>query len=191
LKGSFWALKPGFYSEQIMQIKTTYDAARERRFPEQVAIVIAKDAEGKYNPISVSWIMLTSHEPPLMAISIGKTRHSLEAIRQAKEFVLSLPSSAMTEDVVFHGTKSGRDMDKLVERGTRTQRAAEIDCVLLADAVANFECRLISEHETGDHFIFVGEVVASHMNEDASVRRLYTLGNEQMGGVSPADETVI
>lgn len=168
-----------------MQIETTYDEARERRFPEQVAIVIAKDAQGKYNPIAVSWTMMTSHEPPLMAISIGKTRYSLEAVRLAKEFVISLPSTDMRGDVVFHGTKSGRDMDKLAECGTKTQPAAKIDCVILADVVANFECRLVSEHETGDHLIFVGEVVASHMNEDTSIRRLYTLGDEQMGGVRP------
>ncbi|MBN2564042.1 MAG: flavin reductase family protein [Phycisphaerae bacterium] len=168
-----------------MQIKARYEDARERMFPEQVAIVIAKDAEGKCNPISVSWTMMTSHEPPLMAISIGKTRHSLEVVRHAREFVISLPSSAMVDDVVFHGTKSGRDMDKLAECGTKTQPAARIDCVVLADAVANFECKLVSEHETGDHFIFVGEVVASHVNEDATVGRLYTLGNEQMGGVRP------
>ncbi len=99
--------------------------------------------------------------------------------------LISLPSTDMQGDVVFHGTKSGRDMDKLAECGTKTQPAVKIDCVILADAVANFECKLVSEHETGDHFIFVGEVIASHMNEAASVRRLYTLGNEQMGGVLP------
>ena len=168
-----------------MQTPTTYEEARERRFPEQVAIVIARDARGKYNPIAVSWTMMTSHEPPLMAISIGKTRYSLEAVRSAREFVISLPSADMQADVVFHGTKSGRDMDKLAECGTKTQPAEKIDCVILADAVANFECKLVSEHETGDHFIFVGEIIASHMNNSASIRRLYTLGNEQMGGVLP------
>ena len=39
--------------------------------------------------------------------------------------------------------------------------------------------------EAGDHVIFVGRVVASHMHEDASARRLYALGNEQLGPVRP------
>ena len=168
-----------------MQTTATYEQAGSRRYPEQVAIAIAKDAIGKHNPITLGWTMLVSHEPPMMAIAIGKTRYSLKAIRHAGEFVLSLPSSEMTEDARFHGTQSGRDMDKLAECGTKTQPATQIDSVLLANAVANFECKLESEHEAGDHVIFVGRVVASHVNDNPAVRRLYSLGNEQLGGVLP------
>ena len=169
-----------------MQVKTTYDQASAKRYPEQIAIVIAKDPQGKFNPITVSWTMLTSHEPPMMAVSIGKTRYSLGAIRGAGEFVVSMPSTGMADDAVFHGTKSGSDMDKLTRCGTQVEPACEIDCVILSDAVANFECKLASEHEAGDHVIFVGEVVASHMSEQPALRRLYSLGNEQMSGVLPA-----
>jgi len=166
-----------------MQIPASYEQAVSRRFPEQVVIAIARDARGKHNPITLGWTMLTSHDPPMMAIAVGKTRWSLEAIRRSGEFVLSLPSAGMAEDARFHGTKSGRDLDKLAACGTRTQPATRIDSVLLADAVANFECRLAGELETGDHVIFVGRVVAAHVNSDPTVRRLYSLGNEQLGGL--------
>ena len=77
-------------------------------------------------------------------------------------------------------------MDKLAVRATPTQPASKIDGVLLADAVANFECELESDLATGDHVIFVGRVVASHVNEDEGVRRLYTLAQGyKMGGVLP------
>ena len=168
-----------------MQIATTYDQAIARKYPEQVAIAIAKDPQGKHNPITLGWTMLTSHEPPMMAISIGHTRYSLEVIRHAREFVVSFPSSAMASETSLFGTKSGRDLDKLAASGAKTQPASVIDSVLLADAVANFECRLVSELETGDHVVFVGQVVATHMNEDRNVRRLYSLGDERLGGVTP------
>ena len=48
--------------------------------------------------------------------------------------------------------------------------------MLLADAVANFECRKVGEMLTGDHVLFVGEVVCSHVNE-AEPARLYTVGS--------------
>ena len=168
-----------------MQVATTYDVAISRKYPEQVDILIVKDASGKYNPITLGWTMLTSHEPPMMAIAIGKTRYTLEAIRASKAFVIAMLSSTMAEEAMFHGTHSGKDMDKIEKFGTATQPATKIDCRVLSDAVANFECRLVSEHETGDHIIFVGEVIASHVNEDKSVRRLYSLGNEKLGGVHP------
>ena len=168
-----------------MQVPAEYEKAITRKYPEGVAIVIAKDEQGKYNPITVCWVMRTSHEPPILAVSIGLTRYSLGAIRRSGEFVVSILSTGMAADALFHGTKSGRDLDKLAECGTKTQPASEIDGVLLANAAANFECRLEGELLTGDHVIFAGRVVAAHMNADAAVRGLYALGNEQMGGVTP------
>jgi len=166
-----------------MQTSTTYEEAVARRYPEQVAIAIARDPQGKHNPITIGWTMLVSHEPPMMAIAVGKTRYSAEALRQARQFVLSFPSAGMAADARFHGTHSGRDMDKLAACGTKTEPATRIDSVLLTDAVANFECELEAELEAGDHIIFVGRVVASHMNTDPAARRLYSLGHEQLGGL--------
>ncbi len=169
-----------------MQIQTSCEQAINRKYPEQVAIAIVKDAQGKYNPITLGWTMITSHRPPMMAISVGHTRHSLGALRQAREFVICFPASTMSEDALFCGTKSGRDLDKLAERGTETQPATVIDGVLFADAVANFECKLESELETGDHVLFVGRVVASYVNETGETHRLYTLDKDhRMGRVVP------
>ncbi len=169
-----------------MQTAVSDDQALARRFPEQIAIAIARDAQGKYNPITLGWTMLTSHDPLLMAIAVGKQRYSAEAIRHAGAFVLAFPSERQADEALFHGTKSGREMDKIRAAGTNTQPATKIDGVLFADAVANFECELVSEHETGDHIIFVGRVVAAHVNQDATLGRLYSLGNERLGGVRPA-----
>lgn len=169
-----------------MQVQTPYEQAITRKYPEQVAIAIARDRQGKFNPITLGWTMITSHQPPMMAISVGLTRYSLEAIRTARAFVIAFPSSKMADEALFWGTKSGRDTDKLAELGSRTQPASVIDSVLLADAVANFECKLESELKTGDHVLFVGTVVCSHVNQDSSLRRLYTVGKDyRMGAVAP------
>lgn len=169
-----------------MQVPVEYEEAIGRRYPEQIALAIAKDAKGKYNPITLGWITLTSLKPPMFAIAIGKTRWSYDAIRQSGEFDICLPSSEQTSEALLFGTKSGREMDKLAEAGARTQPAQKIDGVLLADAVANFECKLVGELETGDHVLFVGQVVAAHMNEDRGVQRLFSLGNERMSAVRGA-----
>ncbi len=169
-----------------MQKKVAFDQAKNRKYPEQVAIVIARDAAGRYNPITLCWIMYTSFKPPMLAVSIGKTRYSLEVIRLAGEFVISYPSPAMADTALYFGTTSGYEQDKLAVSGVQTEPASRINCVLLSEAVANFECKLISEHESGDHVIFVGEVVASHVNTDSHLGRLYVIGpNHQMGIVRP------
>jgi len=165
-----------------MQKEAPYGEAIVLKYPEQVVIAIARDPQGKYNPITLGWTMITSGKPPMMAIGVGKPRYSAEAIRHAGEFVIAFPSEHQEAETMLFGTKSGRDTDKLAESGAATQPATKIDGVLLSDAVANFECRLVGEMETGDHILFVGEVVCSHVNEKP-LTRLYTVGaGYQMGG---------
>ena len=166
-----------------MQKQVSYGEAIVRKYPEQVVVAIARDANGKCNPITLGWTMITSGSPPMMAVSIGLTRYSLEVFRHAKEFVVAMPSERQEDQTLLFGTRSGRDCDKFAEAGTALQPAAKIDCVLMSEAVANFECRLVGELETGDHVIFVGEVVCSHANE-ADLNRLYTVGEGyRMGGL--------
>jgi len=157
-----------------MQKSVPFSEAKVLKYPEQVAIAIARNGRDKYNPITLGWAMQASHEPPMWAISVGLTRYSLEVIRQAGEFVLAFPSEHQENETMLFGTHSGRSVDKLAEAGTRTRRAARINCVLMEDAVANFECRVAGELESGDHVIFVGEVLASYVNE-APMNRLYTV----------------
>ncbi len=169
-----------------MQVSSDFESAIMRKYPEGVAVAIVKDAQGKFNPITLCWIMRTSFEPPMLAVALAVTRYSLPAIRQAREFVVSLPTAEMSQHALFFGSVSGRDVDKLAQSGVRTEPAGSIDCVLLADAVANFECKLEGELATGDHVILVGRVVASHRNQNPEVRGLYALGEYRFGGVSPA-----
>ncbi len=171
-----------------MQQETPFKKAVIRKYPEQLVIALAKEASGKVNPITIGWTMLTSHEPPMMAISVGTQRYSLEVIRGAGEFVISFPSEFQHDAAYLFGTKSGRDgFDKLAAAGIATVPATKIDCLMLDEAVANFECRLASEHITGDHVVFVGEVLASHVNPDME-DRLYTVASGfRMRGISVKD----
>lgn len=144
--------------------------------PGGITIAVAKDAAGKHNPITLGLFMQASGDPPLFAIAVAPERYSFEVIRSSGEFVLSYPSVQMADEALFHGTKSGRDMDKLAECNTRTEPAEKIDSVLLADAMANLECVLAGEFESGDHVIFLGKVVAAHVNVDPNVKWLYGIG---------------
>ncbi|MCK4601627.1 MAG: flavin reductase family protein [Phycisphaerae bacterium] len=169
-----------------MQQEVEYSRAIAGRYPEQVVVAIARETGGKCNPITLGWTMITSGSPPMMAVSIGKTRYSLEVFRRAGEFVIAFPSEHQEKEALLFGTKSGRDIDKLKEANTKTQPAKKINCVLMSGAVANFECEIVGELETGDHIIFVGEIVCSHLNE-RPLNRLYTVGaGYKMGGLPRA-----
>ena len=147
-----------------MQKRVEYSKAIETELTEAVSYAIAKDENGIANPITLGWIMRTSHEPPMLAIAVALRSHSYETIRLSKCFTVVFPNEAQVKEALFFGTHSGKNMDKLKEFGTATSPATEIDSVILDDASANFECVLEGELIAGDHAIFAGRVVASHVN---------------------------
>ena len=167
-----------------MQKQAEFPEAIKTKYPEQVVIAIAKDKNGKANPITLGWTMLVSGKPPMMAIAVASRHYSIETIRYSKCFCLAFPSSDMAEMALFFGSKSGRDIDKFAEFDCKTEPAKAIDSVLLTDAVANFECTLESETAAGDHIIFVGKVICSHINTEPK-KRLYTVApGHKLGSVS-------
>ena len=158
-----------------MQKQVEYQDAIKTKYPEQVVIAIAKDKAGRANPVTLGWTMIVSGNPPMMAIAVAKKHYSIGTIRHSKCFTIVYPSSEMSDAALFFGSRSGRDVDKLAEFDCKTEPARQIDSVLLADAVANFECTLDSETEAGDHIVFVGRIVCSHVNTEPK-KRLYVVG---------------
>lgn len=165
-----------------MQKEAPYAIAIEGRYPEQIAIAVARDPKGNYNPITIGWVMPTSIHPPMLALSIGGDRWTAEAIRRAREFVLAYPSETQVEAAKYFGTHSGRDSKKFATVHCETERAHKVDSLILSDAVANFECRLVTELKTGDHVIFVGEVLCSHTNTNPANRLFTLIRSQHMGG---------
>ncbi len=167
-----------------MQKQAPYSEAKAAQYPKGVFIVIAKDADGKCNPATVGSAMYASADPPMFAIALAPRHHTTAAIRHSGEFTLALPAEHQAEETMLYGTKSGRDTDKFELAGANTEPAAEIDCVLLSDAAGNYECKLAGECTVGDHVVFSGEIVCSHIHEPP-LRRLYLVGpGYEMGAVS-------
>ena len=168
-----------------MQIPVPYRQAFEKRPPREVVIAIAKDPQGKYNPITLGMFTHVSFDPPIVVIAINLENYSLEAIRRSREFVIAVPGVAHAREAAVWGTRSGRDCDKLALTATKTIPATKIDSVMLPDAAANFECKLIGETPagTGPHVVLFAEVIASHV-ATTPVPRLYILGpGHVMGGL--------
>jgi flavin reductase (DIM6/NTAB) family NADH-FMN oxidoreductase RutF len=125
--------------------------------------------------------MFASGNPLMMAIAVAAGHYTVKAIEHSKCFTIAYPSAAMAGAALFFGSHSGRDTDKLAESQCRTEPAREIDSVLLSDAVANFECVEESRVQAGDHIIYLGRVVAAHVNTEPG-KRLYTIAPGQKLG---------
>lgn len=128
-------------------------------------VLVSSDCEGESNIITVAWQTPVSHVPPLVAVSVGKSRHSHDMIERSREFVVNVPTLEILSKVHRCGTVSGREVDKFQDTGLTPEPAKRIAAPLIGECVGHLECRLFSSVVTGDHTVFVGEVLSASVEE--------------------------
>ena len=141
--------------------------ALARRYPELITLLVTTDEEGCPNIMPVSWFMSCSDTPPMVAVAINIRRYTHHLIAEGGQFVLAFPAPGMGPDIWYSGTHSGREGEKFANLDFELRAAAEVNVPLVVGAVANLECRLVKRMLTGDHTIFVGEIVAAHTDDEA------------------------
>ena len=140
-------------------------------YPALVCIVTAK-AFGKENAMACAWHSPVSGVPRLYGVSISPRRYTYELILNSGQFAVNFVPFEKAELVAQMGAISGRDIDKLGRFGIETEEPLKLQCPILKDAYASYECRLCEHHTYGDHEWFVGEIVAIDYLEEAT-----TIGN--------------
>lgn len=135
--------------------------------PMHTVLVSCVGKTEKPNVITLAWAMPTSINPPLVAISIAPRRHSHSLIEETKEFVVNIPTMEILEETLFCGRMSGKDHDKFRETGLTPLPAKQVKPPIIKECVAHLECRLHNQFTTGDHTIFVGQIVAAYADKEA------------------------
>lgn len=114
------------------------------------------------NIMTAALVHVFSFEPLLIGIGVAPRRFSYELLQTAKDFVVNIPTKELIDQVLYCGTKSGREVDKFEKTRLTEVAAQEIEAPLIGECPVNFECVLTQSVETGDHVWFIGEVVAVH-----------------------------
>ncbi len=149
-----------------MKEKITLDNAASTVFaPQLVGLVTTVNRAGRPNVATFAWVMSTSHDPELVAVSVAKARYTYECLTD--EFVVNLPAKELVEQVWIVGTLSGRDTDKFRVAGLTPIPSIAVRPPRIAECLTHLECRIVDTLETGDHTIFIGNVVAKSGDIDA------------------------
>lgn len=131
-----------------------------------VVMVTCVGGDGKPNIITLGMYMTISSRPPMVCIGVAPQRHSHRLIEETGEFVVNIPSIDLEEKMHYCGVKSGRDVDKFKETELTPVLASKVKPPLIEECFGHLECRVVQTHVCGDHTLFVGEVVASSVDEE-------------------------
>lgn len=130
-------------------------------------VLVTSNYRGRHNVTPVAYVSVLSIVPPLIGISLHSSRYTYDIIRKTDEFALNIPSRELLHHTQYLGSLSGEDFDKLELTKLPTFRANKVNTVLLEGCVGWIECALQDVIEMGDHFLFVGKVVAVQADDDA------------------------
>jgi flavin reductase (DIM6/NTAB) family NADH-FMN oxidoreductase RutF len=129
----------------------------------------------------------------MLIVGIASKRHSHKLIEETKEFVVNVPTMEIVKETLFCGRRTGREHDKFEEAELAAMPAKTVKPQIIKECVAHLECRLRQQITTGDHTIFIGEVLAAYANEDAfvdkydlqKVKPIYHMGGDDFTTISP------
>lgn len=144
--------------------------AFEKFNPENIVFVISFDKKNnRPSGMVASWCTFCSFDPPLIAVALWEKGYTHSLIENTKEFVVAVPSESLREAIEIFGEKHGDEINKFKLAKITVEEAKSVKPPLLAEATINFECKLEKKIKTGDHFLFIGKIVASYINEDKKV----------------------
>ncbi|MDR1651425.1 MAG: flavin reductase family protein [Synergistaceae bacterium] len=149
--------------------------------PTPIVLCGTYDAEGKANLATLAWAGICSSDPPAVQISVRPERYTHAALVARREFTVCVPGSSQAEIADFCGMVSGKNTDKLAAANLTSSRGQFVNAPVIREFPVCMECRLIGRLDIGSHDLFVGEVLASWVDEK------YLDGNNvaDMGRLSP------
>ena len=129
-----------------------------REVPSPVGVVTV-EVGGNAAGLTVDSLVSLSADPPLIGVALGRHAALHELLREAGAFAISILASEQ-EQLAQH---FARGVPPIAHWTGIETTPGELGAPLIDGALGWIECRLASEHEIGDHTLFVGEA--------ASVRR--------------------
>ena len=123
------------------------------RFASGITVVTTRDADGRDAGLTVSAFCSVSLHPPLIQVCVDQSASVHPVLAASEHFGVSV--LAAEQEALSRRFSTVESMHRFEGLGFSR---GESGVVLLDDALAHLECRLVASHAAGDHTIFIGEV---------------------------------
>ena len=118
--------------------------------------------------MAAEWTFQVSYQPMRFIVLVYSGDATHDNIKESKEFGVNFLS---TDDAILAniaGSYTGKEVNKLSSELFQTYSAKQINAPMISGCFLNAECRLIQVLETGDHTMFLGEVVNIQVDKSKS-----------------------
>lgn len=136
-------------------------------------IVLVTTHHGDHaNIMRMGFHMVMQHAPPLIGCIIGPWDYSYKALKETGECVIAIPTVDLAREVVKIGNCTGAETDKFAKFKLTPKKASKVGAPLIAECLANIECRVADATLAGKYNFFILEAVAIWIDRTRKERRL-------------------
>lgn len=133
--------------------------------------VVGVAAGDQRDAFTAAWVMQTSFDPLLLALSINPENASHPLLHAGGGFTVNVLKRDQQDLARRLGTRSGRDEDKL--SGIRW-RPGRTGAPILEEALACFDCEVWGRVQAGDHEVVLGRVMDGKILDPKAIPMVYS-----------------
>jgi len=148
-----------------MKTQVNIKNATMKSFPLPVTLVSCIDRKGKPNIITITYITGANEDPPMVCIAVRPEKYSNHVIKDTGDFVVNIPTSELLAKIDYCGTYSGKNVDKFKKTGLTPKKSDRIKSPIIKECPINLECKLVQTVKLPSHDLFIGEIVALHVDK--------------------------
>lgn len=134
-------------------------------------VLLTTAHRGRRSVMPMTWHTMMEFEPPLVGCVVSGRNYSFDLLSAAKSCVIAIPPASLARQVVGVGNCSGRRVDKFAKFGLTRLPASGVAAPLLAECVANLECRIHDARLVDRYNFFILRVVAAWAVPGVASRR--------------------
>lgn len=123
------------------------------------------------NTMTIGWsnIGIIWNKPVIM-VMVRKSRHTYTIIENAKDFTVSLPINVdLQKALVYCGSYSGRDVDKIKESQLSVTKSIDIVSPIISQCDMHYECKIIHSQEMIPENLDINIKERFYINDDYHV----------------------
>ncbi len=151
-----------------------------QQLPQGAFLTVA--AKRQQNVMTIGWALVgILWQKPMMMVAVRNSRHTFGLIEAAESFTVSVPTTDMTKELEWCGTRSGRAGDKFKDCTLATGPAQKVSAPVLAIPGYHYECRRLYKSALDPtrmaeeldylypkkdyHTLYFGEIVAFYQTD--------------------------
>ncbi len=133
--------------------------------PLPLTLVTVANSENVPDIFTCAWIGVLCTDPLYIGAGINASHYSHSLIEDNGEFTVNIMEESFEREIDLLGRLSGQDVDKFEQARLTAAPAKEVKAPTVLEASISIECKVQEVLRLGSHDLYVGRVVATHVEE--------------------------